>query len=306
MKNIFKNLMILSIAGTMLATGCSSKEIDSLNAELASKATEIEALQAEITQLEQDLEDTRVDAFLNEELLKLEKSNVNQLELDLQYYKNREAQAISGTTINNITQRAMKATMQVRNSCAFGSGVIYKQDAQYYYVITNNHVVTACTSPSYSVKDYDGTLTNATLLAHNSEYDLAVLKFVKKDTLVVLPFAAVNPEIYTRVFSLGYPAGQVNALTAGEVVNYSTIQLSNTDAEESDVKFNVINHSAVIKGGSSGGPLINADCEIVGINYAGSTSSDEVDAQTFPFTLSDGSAIPVEKVKEFLALNNLA
>ncbi|MFA7157211.1 MAG: trypsin-like peptidase domain-containing protein [Bacilli bacterium] len=306
MKNIFKNLMILSIAGTMLATGCSSKEIDSLNAELASKATEIEALQAEITQLEQDLEDTRVDAFLNEELLKLEKSNVNQLELDLQYYKNREAQAISGTTINNITQRAMKATMQVRNSCAFGSGVIYKEDAQYYYVITNNHVVTACPSPSYSVKDYDGTLTNATLLAHNSEYDLAVLKFVKKDKLVVLPFATVNPEIYTRVFSLGYPAGQVNALTAGEVANYSTIQLSNTDAEESDVKFNVINHSAIIKGGSSGGPLINADCEVVGINYAGSTASEEIDAENFPFTLSDGSAIPIEKVKEFLELNSLA
>ena len=306
MKNIFKNLMILSIAGTMLATGCSSKEIDSLNTELASKTTEIEALQAEMTQLEQDLEEAKIKAIYNEELLKLEKSNVNQLELDLNSYINRAAQAISGTTINNITQRAIKATMQVRNSCAFGSGVVYKEDAQYYYVITNNHVVTACTSPSYSVKDYDGTLTNATLLAHNSEYDLAVLKFVKKDKLVVLPFAVVNPEIYTRVFSLGYPAGQVNALTAGEVVNYSTIQLSGTNAEESDVKFNVINHSAVIKGGSSGGPLINANCEIVGINYAGSTSSDEVDAQNFPFTLSDGSAIPVEKAKEFLALNNLA
>lgn len=73
-----------------------------------------------------------------------------------------------------------------------------------------------------------------------------------------------------------------------ELVNYESI---------SNVKFNVYRHSADIKGGSSGGALLNEDLELIGINYAG---------KCFFVILSiDSFALPISNVKEFISLYNV-
>ena len=55
----------------------------------------------------------------------------------------------------------------------------------------------------------------------------------------------------------------------------------------SNVTFEVVYHNAFINNGSSGGPLLDANLRVVGVNYAGNSSGI-------------GYAIPAVKVNEFL------
>ena len=103
-----------------------------------------------------------------------------------------------------------------------------------------------------------------------------------------LNFSYSKQAVYTDVISLGAPKSQSNSITYGKILNYRKISLKDTPASRSNVTFDVIHHDAMINNGSSGGPLLNADLEVVGVNYAGASST------------KDGYAIPVDKVREFL------
>ena len=173
-----------------------------------------------------------------------------------------------------------------------GSGVIFYEDDNYFYVLTNCHVAIKKTGYSYQkhiVEEYQGNQFDATLVADPiAEYDLACLLFAKSSSTnaAVLDFAENDAVISDDVIALGAPNGQTNAISFGTLNEFTTATLSETDAYLSNVSFEVIKHSAYINNGSSGGPLLNADLKIVGINYAGATNT------------SYGLAIPLSKVKE--------
>ena len=57
----------------------------------------------------------------------------------------------------------------------------------------------------------------------------------------------------------------------------------------SNVRFDVMTHTAYINHGSSGGPLLNSELKVVGVNFAGSETAEK------------GCAVPAEKVAEFLS-----
>lgn len=177
-----------------------------------------------------------------------------------------------------------------------GSGVIFDEDEENYYILTNFHVTQQhkeFNDINYNISDYQGNSYGAALIYTNNEYDLSILK-IKKQTdkeLLVLEFEEKNPNPKETVIAIGHPNGQANAITIGVVTNYQPILVGRKDNVK--VRFKVIKHTAPINSGSSGGVLMNTNLKIVGINFAKNGFADD-----------ESYSIPVEKVKEFLSLFN--
>lgn len=186
-----------------------------------------------------------------------------------------------------------------------GSGVIFLKRGNSYYILTNNHNVVSkndrnelLNKKNYIITDYQNNRYEATLIVNDPSYDLAILRFNSNNpNLKVLKFAKENPIQYQTVISLGQPKNQANAITYGYVEKYSVIKLKGEDKDISYVKFPVINHTAPLDHGSSGGTLLNNDLEIIGINFAGQEGTFNDQAESF--------AIPIEKVFDFFKANNL-
>ena len=189
---------------------------------------------------------------------------------------------------NTITTSIMKSVVTVQKSCyntsflggtegvsATGSGIIYKEDNRYYYALTNNHVVYPISGyrhVDYSVIDYLGNELSVSNVYRDPDYDLAVVKFSKgEDDLTDREFTIKENVIIsgTPVIALGQPQGQRNAITYGKVNCYTGPgELVNASSEQNNIQFNVLEHTAYTSSGSSGGPLLDINFNIVGINYA--------------------------------------
>ena len=179
-----------------------------------------------------------------------------------------------------------------------GSGVIVKEDERGYFAITNNHVIVkeaGYNYAKYSVNDYVGNSHRAQYVASDPNYDLGVIYFEKGSVRlnVIENIRTGQLAEGEPVISLGQPKGQLNSITYGKVNGYpEATELSNAEAYQSNVSFNILEHSAKIASGSSGGPVLDTNLNIVGINYAGST----VDETGFSTVCA---AIPGEKVAEY-------
>ncbi len=172
-----------------------------------------------------------------------------------------------------------------------GSGVIIKKQDNFYYLLTNQHVVMLSVDYShrYIVEDVYNNVTAATLVASDEAYDLAVLKFESTEDMHVMELATSNPIVGELVFSIGSPSGKHNIITAGKILSYNTIN---------NVDYEIIVHDAVIRYGSSGSMLINDSFEIVGLNTWG-FDDDETTVEEYVV----GGATPTEKIIEFLEAN---
>ena len=179
-----------------------------------------------------------------------------------------------------------------------GSGVVIDKQGNYTYVITNNHVtskINGCNYVSYNVKDVYNSVYSATLVYADPSYDLSLLRvrIRTKKNYYIPTFASSNPEAGDNVAAVGQPNGEANTITIGEVTTYKKVTID--DDSPSDVRFDVITHSARTDHGSSGGALLDTNLKLVGINYAGAT---RVEDDSFV----ESYAIPIEKVKEFLTV----
>lgn len=175
----------------------------------------------------------------------------------------------------------------------YGSGFIYNSDDDYYYVLTNNHVV----SYDYSydnneivVEDYFGNKYEAFVEYKDINYDLAVVRFEKKVDLKELIISDNEINIMDSIKTMGNPDSNRNVISEGTVSCFSSIDFNN---DKSKVNFEVIVHNASIKGGSSGGALLNSRDEVIGVTFAGVFNKDG--------DFITGYAIPVNKINEFLS-----
>ncbi|MCK5732479.1 MAG: trypsin-like peptidase domain-containing protein [Tenericutes bacterium] len=154
-----------------------------------------------------------------------------------------------------------------------GSGFVFLEKDGYFYSITNFHVVNPTDyNARYSILTYsDEEPVEATLIAYNEDYDLAVLKFAvgERDDVTVID---IYERLYYKfnsnelVFAVGNPQGVTNNVTFGEFNSMQSID--NTD-------FQVIYHNATIDEGSSGGALVDVDGNLLGVNAWGLESVDE-------------------------------
>lgn len=152
-----------------------------------------------------------------------------------------------------------------------GSGFILDTEG---HVVTNNHVVTG--ADAVSVQFSDGTEVDATLVGRDQFQDVAVLQLDLSSTTVVPGVVTLGMsdeiEFGDTVVAIGTALGAYpNTVTTGivEAVDRAL------DTGRGYELAHLIQHDAELWPGNSGGPLLNLDGEVIGMNVAGSTTSGQ-------------------------------
>src|SRR5512132_705728 len=97
------------------------------------------------------------------------------------------------------------------------------------------------------------------LVARDPDVDLALLS-IEATGLTPLKPASVSPRVGEMVFAFGHPWGQRNTVTRGIVSALVSAQNRRGD------KLPIVRSDAPLAPGNSGGPLVNAYGEVIGIN----------------------------------------
>jgi serine protease Do len=169
---------------------------------------------------------------------------------------------------------------QVQSS--LGSGVIIDRQG---YILTNYHVIERATAIKVTLSDES--VHYAQFLAGDELNDLALIKINAGRPLQAVEFAADDDTLLGEtVIALGNPYGLAHTVTVGV--------LSARDREatyKGEVIFrDILQTDAAINQGSSGGPLLNAEGELIGVNVAILQQGQNI-----------GFAVPVRRVRDLLA-----
>lgn len=147
-----------------------------------------------------------------------------------------------------------------------GSGVIIQKDAQYAYVVTNFHVV--ATAHRVQAVLTNGEKREAEIVGMDQITDLAVLKMSANG---IDNAAEIGDSSKLRaaefVMAMGNPLGMGESITFGVVsVTRETVPVSLSQNGVLDWEQEVIRVDAAINQGNSGGPLVDLNGRVVGIN----------------------------------------
>ncbi|MCR5461849.1 MAG: trypsin-like peptidase domain-containing protein [bacterium] len=169
--------------------------------------------------------------------------------------------------MNSIAEYLNRATFVVlnynssesENASSLGSGVIYKKvvnenNTYTYYLVTNRHVIED--GEKFKVYSSEGATTSANVLGVSVNHDIGVLTFISYVEYNVVPFASFdNVKQGDYCFAMGTPLyiQYLNTFTKGNV---------------SGIRNEYVQHTADINSGNSGGPLVNLNGEIIGINVS--------------------------------------
>lgn len=211
---------------------------------------------------------------------------------------------------NLLSKTAIKANVQVNHTNqksiystgqkSIGSGTIIKENSSYYFVLTNHHVIypdgnADLSRSKYTIEDcYGQTYSDVTLLYRDVNYDLALLA-MKKENYTKLPNIierANDVYLNEEIIAMGEPHGQSNTITYGTILKYYNFRADPETITQSNVNFEVLSHTAHIESGSSGGALLDTNFNMVGVNFASGSDTNNVEYSY---------SIPLYKVKEFLA-----
>jgi len=179
---------------------------------------------------------------------------------------NKVLPSIVGITVEYKVNSLFGGTTTSQGS---GSGIIVSSDG---YILTNNHVVNSTSSSSYyqiteatgvKVKLYnDETEYDATIVGSDSQTDLAVIKINKTGLTAAKLGDSDAVQVGEFAMAIGNPLGLQSSITCG------IISAKNRDVQDTEtgVTYNLIQTDAAINSGNSGGALVNADGNVIGIN----------------------------------------
>jgi S1-C subfamily serine protease len=185
-----------------------------------------------------------------------------------------------------IINKVIKSVVSIKTNLGQGSGVIVDRDG---YIVTNYHVIDGISGAG--VTTYDGKLHKVSFVGSIPGKDLAVLK-IKSDAYPGLPFGSSDRLVIgERVIALGNPAGLEFTVTEGIISSKERQDSRGNNYIQSDITINK---------GNSGGPLVNAKGEIVGINTLKMTGVEGI-GFAIPSDIVEDIVVPmIEQTKEKL------
>ncbi len=175
-----------------------------------------------------------------------------------------------------------------------GTGIIVSSDG---YILTNSHVVNDGESESITVDLYDGTEYTGTVLWNSAELDLAIVKIDAKGLTAAEIGDSDNVEIGDYAVAIGNPLGLdfERSVTQGIISGLDrTITTTDSSTGSQNTMEGLIQTDASINSGNSGGPLINSQGQVIGINSAKASS-----AEGLGFAIPINTATPIiDEIKQ--------
>ena len=203
-----------------------------------------------------------------EDLKKYTKNDVETQDAFVQVHKNTKDSIVNIRTKKTVVVNTYNPLEELlfgrsggeekRESGALGSGFVVSEDG---YIVTNNHVVS--NADEIFVKFSDGREYKTKLIGTSPEVDIAVLKIESNEKFKPLEFSDSDKvEIGQWSIAFGNPMGLNDSMTVGVV---SASGRSSLGIEEIE---NFIQTDAAINQGNSGGPLIDINGKVIGVNTA--------------------------------------
>ena len=182
----------------------------------------------------------------------------------------------------NASSTSYNFFMQPVETASSGSGFIITEDG---YIVTNYHVISG--SNSVSVTLDDGTTYDAKVVGGDEDYDIAVLKVDPGDTKLqpVVLGTSGSLQVGDEIVAIGNPLGELTFSMSEGIVS-----CVNREINVDGTPFNMIQITAAINEGNSGGPLFNIYGEVVGIvsaKYSTSSSGNAVEGLGFAIPMDD-------------------
>jgi len=170
----------------------------------------------------------------------------------------------------------------IQTNLGLGSGFVYDMKG---HIITNHHVIEDAST--IQVSFLDGNVTSASVVGMDIYSDIAVIKVDSQVTTLqpIVLGTSFDLTVGEPVAAMGNPFGLSDTLTVGIV---SSLERTLT-AAENYVIIDIIQIDAAVNPGNSGGPLVNLNGQVVGVNTA-------IQSETGNFT-GIGFAIPSDTVK---------
>jgi serine protease Do len=240
--------------------------------------------------------------IVNGSLSEQKKIVTNEGELISQISKSVGPSVVSINTKTTSSTTDFFGQSQQQDTAAAGTGVIITKDG---VILTNRHVVPAGTT-TVSVTLSDGTTyDNVTVLGRTNSSDSLDVAFLKiKD----LKGKTLNPatigdssdtQVGDSVVAIGNALGQFqNTVTSGIISGFGrSVQASSdsgggtfSSASSSEDLDNLIQTDAAINEGNSGGPLVNLNGQVIGINTAIASNAENI-----------GFALPINDIKGLIS-----
>ncbi|MBQ9018423.1 trypsin-like peptidase domain-containing protein [Candidatus Saccharibacteria bacterium] len=197
---------------------------------------------------------------------------------------------ISSSVVSIVTEvKTVSYFGQTSTGEAAGTGVIVTSDG---YVLTNKHVIDGASKISV-VLDDGTTYKDVEVAAVDPLNDVAFLKIKDVSGLTAATLGdSKTITVGQQVIAIGNALGQYqNSVTSG-IISGTGRSLTATDSTGtlSEKLTDMIQTDAAINSGNSGGPLVNAAGEVIGINTANGSGTDNI-----------GFAIPIAAVKGMLS-----
>ena len=196
------------------------------------------------------------------------------------------ANSVSKSVVSIVTSTTQRSLLSSESSTtAAGTGFILSSDG---YIATNKHVVSGANKIGVLLDD--GTaFEDVELIGTDPLNDFAIIKI--KNAKDLTPIKLGDSKTITagqQVIAIGNALGTYqNSVTSG-IISGKGRSLTATDSSRTQYETlsDMIQTDAAINGGNSGGPLLNAAGEVIGINTAYASQGNNV-----------GFAIPISSVK---------
>ena len=185
------------------------------------------------------------------------------------------------------------------NPTGSGSGFVYKTDDKYGYIVTNYHVTE--NNKTVFIEYTDGSTTEGEVLNGDEKIDVSLIR-VPKDTILAVAKIGKSHEtkLGDTVFAIGTPVSMSYKFTVTrgilsgkdrlvEMSNGTTNIFGQTTGDTWYIS--LLQIDASINSGNSGGPLANANGEVIGITNSKLSSSYSNASATIE---NIGFAIPIE------------
>ena len=176
---------------------------------------------------------------------------------------------------------------------ATGTGFVYKEDGDTAYILTNNHVIED--GDEIYVEFTDGSNVITTVEGADVYSDIAVLSLSSEHVTTVAQIgSSEDARVGDTVFTVGAPIDSSTysgTVTRGILSGKNRlVSVSTTNNSTSDMMMSVLQTDAAINSGNSGGPLANANGEVIGITSLKLSSCSSTSASIEGM----GFAIPIE------------